>query len=524
MRKVLIWALPCLLAASALSATDKTYELLRAPHVKYVLRVQLTQGKALEFADDDRPNFRTLSDASVFVISDQADLVYRDFNPFRVSISVDQKAEPDPNFGSIVKLLDATATAVGNLGSPIPGAAPTAAMGSPAPTPSVAPRDAVDRLAEISQGLGSITGNSAGIPSFQAQNQMTTPEALSWLEESLDVMSGELTKDQTNEQLCGVFDNQLKVLQSLIDSPVVSVGDFKLWESSSTDATGVASVRERITEKTAFITQQQVQVTDILKEISRISRIQNGPICRNISVSSFALAIDVTRRINEVVSRRERLKADLVKLNKYLEKFEDRTTWREGPLSDYIFFKPTADFQNSRELSVAVVSRKLTSGNEGFEIQEEPPVKRTIRIRKYSLLVPEASAGPIYTDLSFPKYGTRVEGGQTLVTRLKDEKYPAQAAVLLNISFRLPVDSFIYPGLQIGMSTAKDYPGLLLGIHSRFTFPRALSIGYGWLFTRHKDLGTLRVDSPVASQAAIDADLTSKTAPTAHYLTVQLSF
>jgi hypothetical protein len=133
------------------------------------------------------------------------------------------------------------------------------------------------------------------------------------------------------------------------------------------------------------------------------------------------------------------------------------------------------------------------------------------------------SAAMIMTDLKFPKWGTKEEGGKTVVASAGEDDFPASGAVAVNFVCRCWTGGYVYPALQVGVTTAKEYPGFLLGAGLRFTRPRALSLVFGKILTWQNELVGLEVGDEVSGTAEIESHL-QRRSKTANYVGIQYNF
>jgi hypothetical protein len=468
------------------SATDTTYELLSAPHVHGTLTLQLNSDKKLLYLRDSDPNYRTLQDNTAFVIDDQIDLVFHGFNPFLVTISSTEKTEADPNFGSLAKFLDAAQ----KLG-----------------------------LFQTESGTAGMSASSA-LAGLEERSEKGTE-----LTKLLTI--GQSLKAAINDTDCTAYNKLhegLSDLRNNLGTIVVSKQTFDTWTESSNNPSGVKEVRDDILKRVETFAQLEKAMKEILSAIDQLAAkgaSPNEPRCDRFRASTLALAVDVSHKISEVMALRREISSKLQDLRKYLASFEDKTAWRTD--GDYIFLRPTSDFNNVKLLTVNVRKRTMNGGDNDFEIVEEDPVSTTFRLRQHSLLVPEVGVAVVATDLDFPKYGTEEKDGKILVKDAGDDEDPIKAAMMLNLTWRAHRTLPVFPGLQIGLTQTESYPGLLAGINFRFVYPRPFSLSVGRLFAWYKDLETLKPGDPITGTADIEKDL-ERHMKQATYFAIQYTF
>lgn len=496
-RLTLFLALFC--SAQVLLATDRTYELLTAPHVRDKIRIQLSADrKGIEYQKDEEARFADLAEGITFALHDQADIVFRDFNPFLYSVSSSQKMEPDPNFGSIVKFLDAARATGENL---------TGLFAA---------------ILELPGGGASDCDDLASDPG-------------------------------PNCKSLARFKCLLEKAAKLSNDDEIDQDDFKAWRDDSTSAVGVRKAREAIDAKIDKLSDNTKSLAATLAEIEKLRTSisfeacpgQCTGECRKAcgetpsreceesctrSCSGFDLEIallysDVQKTGEVSLKSKNELKTALKDLSDKLKSnYESPAAWREDHPSDYIIAKPKGDPENVNLFTVTIKDRKFVADNGTFKIEEKEATSKTFRLRKYSALVPEIGGGVLYSNLKYPRYGTEQKDGKTLVKKIKDENADLSAAVVLNMYTRLGFDSFVYPGFQIGVANAKDFPGFLFGFQARFTRPRALSISAGALVTWYKDLDQLKPGQEISGTAALEEDLELKRAPVSAYFGIQYNF
>ncbi len=500
-RLTLFLALLC--GAQGLLATDRTYELLTAPHVRDKIRIQLSADrKGIEYQKDQETRFADLAEGTTFALHDQADIVFRDFNPFLYSISTSQKTEPDPNFGSIVKFLDAAQATAGNL------------------TP---------RMAAFIEGISD--------------------------DEDCDTYASD---PGPNCKSLERFECLLKKAVKLSADFGVSQTDFNTWKADSTSAAGVRQTRTAIGKKVDGLSTSIKELADTLGKIDKLrdslvfeactgqctkdcqdqcrSTLAKGSEelkqcendcpkdCTGSNLEIALLYTDVQKTGDVALQAKRELKAGLEKLSKTLEPYQPESAWREDHPSDYIIAKPKGDPENVILFTVTIMDRSFGIDNGILKVEEKVATTTTFRLRKYSALVPEIGGGMLFSNLKYPRYGTEQKDGKTLVKKIKDENADLSAAVVLNMYTRLGYDSFVYPGFQLGVTNAKDFPGFLFGFQARFTRPRALSISAGALVTWYKDLDQLKPGQEISGTAALEEDLELKRAPVSAYFGIQYNF
>ena len=253
--------------------------------------------------------------------------------------------------------------------------------------------------------------------------------------------------------------------------------------------------------------------------------------CAAIASDVLVDYLSITSTAGEILTRKRALKKALDDVVKNLEPLvATDDDWRgEDELTDYALTRFTPTFETDRTVSVTAIRRTIEVKDGVLTVGAADATKRdvTFLVKRDSFFVAERAAAAVYNQLKYPQYGTaKNDAGETVVERSKDDHDPINAAMMLNLVMRTPrMGSVAYPMLQIGVSTAKDFPGLLAGIGLRFTQPSAFSLSVGGMITRYKDLdGTLKEGQTVEGTADIEAHLEYKWSPVVLYGAIQIKF
>ena len=180
-----------------------------------------------------------------------------------------------------------------------------------------------------------------------------------------------------------------------------------------------------------------------------------------------------------------------------------------------------------KDVVVKVIKRDINT-EDGIKvtISEKEDASKSIRVRALSRVITEFGAGILFTNLSFPRYGTDVINGQQVVTRAGDDRVTFIPATMLNIIINAG-KSFIHPLIQLGIATGQNRPSLFVGTGARAIKPLnhfAFSLGPIWSWEQRPDKLILN-ESIVTGTADIERDLKYffKERP-AFYLGIQYSF
>lgn len=310
-----------------------------------------------------------------------------------------------------------------------------------------------------------------------------------------------------------------KKLDKFLEAPDIDAKTVIAWTS---DATGYSKTKIVLSQIQETASKVGASATAIRDDITVIKSLQRDG-CSNIDTDKLK---GLLSQAAAAVAARDKLKAALDEIAKRLDVLVSATDkWRDGaaPLSDYELDVSKDTFQKNK-LTLSVVRREYTLKEGVLTVTSRPAVNHTFIVRHYCLLCPDTAAAAIYSDLRYPSYGTKQVGGATVVDRVSTSSGRVDAAVLLGLVCRCWSPTFVYPQVHVGISSAKDFPGFLIGAGLRFTNLKDFSISGGRMFTWYKDLDKLTVGGPVSGTAELNSDLRLKRAPTTWYGALQYSF
>lgn len=478
------WILPWLIVFP-LFATDTTNELLTAPLIKEKMAFRIN-GDTMVVAVDGTNTFVDVVDGVAFVMKQQRDMTFREFNPFLYTISTTEKTEKDPNFGSIAGLLDAIQKM----------ATPTQSIAAGEETPKTPDeirnetnkrlRKALDKIREKSESIG-------------------------------------LDADCTAYKALRI---DLNDLHNAMTSPFIDANEVNGWVAAATTAQGVGDVQGKIDAVVGQLNDNVTLMKDLDLAIAKryIPGKQGEDECGKVHASTFALVYEISRRLSTAISAHAKLAEDLGTLSTNLKPFANPNNWRPENKTEYIFYRPTPSMDDIKIATISIKPRKFSVGaGPSLKVVEETAVTRSVRFRHYTVIVPEMSAAVIKTDLKFPKYGTEEVGGVIKIKSAGTDDFPAAGAVVLNGVCRCWSSTFVYPELQFGVTNSKDYPGFIIGGGFRFTYPRPLSVVAGYIYTWTKDLVGKKVGDVVSGTADLEAALQRKS-KRGSYIGIQYSF
>ena len=153
--------------------------------------------------------------------------------------------------------------------------------------------------------------------------------------------------------------------------------------------------------------------------------------------------------------------------------------------------------------------------------EDAKAVEATLHFEKFSRFVAEVRPAVVFTDLSFPKYGTETnDAGEQVVAKNDDETFSKiNAGVMINFNYNVGDDEWV-PFFQIGTGPSKKYPILFSGAGVRINDKIMVSGGAAWTWVN--ELSSLNIGDVVSGTAAIDEDQAFKfTTTPKFYLSLQ---
>ena len=519
----------CLLSGSIAAASDETQKLLDGKRVEDVLQFSVTKGKDAPTiayrVDNTSPG--VLHDGDTFVALGAIDLTYKNFNPFTISVTSTETAAPDPNQKAVGDFLDAL---LGFSKIIAPGSEKAGGIGRrPA---SAAAGDEKNCLTDFKTCSSDV---DAEVALALARNPKTDTKAMK------DDLVDKRCRVALEECLrCGGFKAAMRRATAVVTdaaTPVVTAEDLARWIRDANGRAGIRSVRGFIPAGgTEFplgsVARKQKDVKDVIDGLTKakeqLASLTTATDNCSSSVGTLSALFAAAADFDDVLAANKRLLASLDGIIKMLDDYASKT-WRAGDAadSDLVFRQAESDAAQVKTIGLTFRIQKYAIDKDANTISGTTDVEatRSLVLRRWRRLVPEVGVAAVYNDLRYPKYATgKNEAGQLIVKKTTDSSN-VDAAITMNLLCNCFGGSFLYPGLQVGVSKAKDYPGILGGIVFRFAQPKQLSFAIGRMLTWYKDLDdTLHADGPVLSDADLQVHLKRRRAPTALYLAVQYNF
>ncbi len=471
-------------------AQDSTAEALKAKRVKDFIRLQ-SFGSGddfrLQYQRDDKTDdsFRNLTAqgfGTSFLSSDGMQLRFRSFNPLRYSLAVEVEELDDENFKALEQIVDALL----NLGQSIEGASET--------KESLPEENDSRRAAVVSECL-------------QVQNLHKA------LADLLSILQNKLVKQ---EEIKAWVDGAKKA-----DGTVIHEGALGY--------DGVHMVRAEINTK---IKATQAAIKEAEKNLKSIINVRASANSRNHAARSgsaaecdaaiataIQLSLAVSLTYKDSIEGMRTLLDSLKRLDAVLEPydFDEKNRIQEkwaldenNKRNDYIVMPYDPKEGKRTEVELTLIRRDLKRKGDTIEFEDREAVSTSLSLRKYSTIVPEIGAGLLWSDLKIARYGTEEVGGQTQLVLAREDKLGSQATLVGNFLFRTGGDSFVHPGLQIGVGTGEETPALIYGVVLRFTAPKHVSVSFGGVTTWTRQLDKLKIGDSISGTAELEADLDRK--------------
>jgi hypothetical protein len=272
---------------------------------------------------------------------------------------------------------------------------------------------------------------------------------------------------------------------------------------------------------------------DLAQIRTTYSALQNNPPaqCENITAQMLVDYVEVRGTADQIIGVKEALSKQLGDLVNTLQPYltaDQENNWQGDDYNDYVIKRVTPTFSDQQNVSATVKKRTemLKDGSIVVTTDDANPITATFAVRKNSFFAAERAAAVIYNNLKYPQYGTATNAQGAMVVQRTMDHQPVNGALMLNLVMRLGTSASVaYPFLQFGVSSAKDFPGVLAGLGLRFAQPFNFSISAGGMITRYKDLdGNLKVGDTVTGTDDINKHLVYKTSPVVLYGAMQLKF
>lgn len=510
-----------LFAPAAAEAQDETKALLEAKRVADEIRVQYgsiviagkaTSEKKVQYAVDDGTTFRELKNTPTLTATDTIFLRYADFNPLTRAVSGSETSVPDPIEAQLARF---NAAAVANLTAIFPTAKFGAGIGAEKSDCAVV-RDACETMAAGLTAASQSEVRERCRENFRVCVCTAINKEVSNLQTDASAFTDEVKPDDLTSWMTmakgrqGVKDTIAAIrrkMSTINDRLQLSFASYDRLRGLDAEIMSAACKSPPVPEPTNE--SADVKKARVAQEIDDAERV------RISRLAEAKVANDAGKKLLE----------SLAALVAFLEPYAVSENWRdgEGDDTDYEFFASEPTATEKKTLTITAAEKKLALENGVVTHTASPKVESNLVLRYGRRFVPEVGAAVVYNEIRYPKYKVEEFEGQNIIASDGFDERKVEGAVTLNGFWNAGSD-FFFPGFQIGMSTAKDFPGFLAGVAFRLNRPQRWTIGFGGIVTWYEDLDKLRVGSPVANADAIKADLKRRRSPTELYFALQYTF
>lgn len=510
MRKYLFLML--LLQASLCMAQDPTDELLGSKVVRNYIHFTLSDKKLLYQLDGnkDKKTHKQMKETlsvTVPLNENQVALSFDFLNPFVQKIIVSESTEPDGTYASLNKFFESIA----GLGSQLSAAGAAAVK-----------KDA-SGAADFQEGdTPTSTSKSKAIVA-----KLNAPSLVSWKYNFIEKQEECVLKEKLFEIL---FATDTSFYRAAEDDDIKDFFPNQILAMLS-GLSKITSVKEFATfsalMNSQYITPFEKNTSRSDENIKSLARWDYDDTfskdCDNLKRHTKSVIDNFVTDVNILQTKRKEVIAKLKELKAAIDKFLKECDPDDNTM---IVTRVNVDVEQVKIQTIKLRSIALKFEDNAISHTEDAikdELLGKVRVRSYHLIIPEFAIGGFYTDLSYPKYGTKTVDGKTAVSAPVYDKYAIVAAAHLNLIVNL--HGLINPMLQLGVGTAKELPSFLAGGGIRFSKPKHMAMTGGFLWTWRKELDKLKVDDIIENTAALDNDLKYRlTTKPAFYIGINYGF
>ena len=449
----------------AAGASAQTTDAIRAPLVKSRVRVQwdATDGKLL-VAIDDQPTFRPIGVAEVFLTPAGLVIAYPRLNPLRihaVGVRADSGLAVSGSAAAGLRVVLGMATIVT---PPRPALADRPATGTP-PTGGSDCAALVAARADAENLMGGLFGtrNTPTVAALLASWRRTIDEAFAAGQSGPVAVAAAL----------GSIDQLVRDLESR------AADDERL--TARVEAAMTAGPSADPCEASARAVYGTLRAAD--------------PRGRFVQLAALRAALTLLRQ---------------ALFREYVEPGAAKWIGAEYLLSPEV--RPAAGTPVRLAVRVSHFAFEVDGASGAPVGIEETAGSTAVVAQKFSRFATEFSVATVVSTVTPPHYGTTSNGsGQTVVASLGHERTSVSAALLGGFVCRCETGPFVAPMFQVGVTTNKDVPAILLGGGVRlFGLPKGdVALGAGWMMAWIKDLRSLEEGDVVGGTKDIEADMRS---------------
>jgi hypothetical protein len=504
MKRTLLTLLVLFVAIQVKAQSDDTEKLLDATRVDRNIVLSMV-GKEVHFSADADRRSGTIATSRTFAGTDGLIILFHNFNPLAMSITATEAKTPEP----VTKGEAGFSGGLAETLKLLPGLA-GGTNGAPAATEALTCSDANQLVAAAKMAINNLEADTL--------NANTRSK---WVKEAAGLEGVKLAKDHV-EQFLTALNARIKTVQD-------SQQSLDALDNAPQNLT--ISIKKRIKEKD----DRQAVLTALQndKKLKKLMTASEAKELRDLPAQREWLLVElkqkdklvdcwpdpsaVRRAAKSSLADGQKLADALKVLLLSLESYADKTKWSPADTDDYIVLQTETEANILNTITIKV--NPLTLTESATLTANGDPISRDIVLREYRRLVPEFGVAAVYNDLHYPKYISK--DGKVASNGVDTSN--VNAAMTMNLLCNCFGGHFVYPGLQLGVSKAKDYPGLLGGFVFRFAGVKRMAFSAGRMITWYKDLDKLKIDDP-ASDNDIKADLKLRRAKTAFYIAAQFTF
>ncbi|HSY52146.1 MAG TPA: hypothetical protein VLC46_25320 [Thermoanaerobaculia bacterium] len=535
MKYFLVLTMTALVACGALAGDDaqKLLEARRADDVIQFSFAKTGDGTSVTYRVDNRSP-GVLHDGDTFAVSHTIDLSVKDFNPFRMSVTSSETAAADPSQEAVGVFLNAF---TGSLKSFVP-TLPTNTGGGIGtqgvlPTAGTCKAATECRSKALAKELQRLKANEASAAAAKKAGKPTPPPQASTLDQDLMGCNAIAISCQECASVITTVGKAVEKLNA-IKTPAITASDVESWVSDANGLNGIRAVRSKIAGARNTLQTKITAAEDAKKNLEDLRGTQNSG-CSEINALTYIQLFTAAADLSSYLDAGHHLLQSMDDLIKMLDGYTAKT-WRTGDSSnsDLVFRQTESALDQEKPIALTFRINKyeFDKTSNTIKASSDTSIDRKFLVRRYRRFVNEVGVAGIYNSLKYPTYTAqaasaslgvqpRQASGFTVVRSQSSTN--VDAALTLNFLCNYLEDG-VYTGFQVGVSKAKDYPGLLAGLVLRFSQPTRLAVSVGGIVTRYKDLSKLVAGGDVASPDALQADLKYRTSPVALYLGVQYNF
>jgi hypothetical protein len=494
------------LAIQAHAQADDTEKLLDATRVDREIVLSMV-GQEVRFSADGGRRSGVIGTSRTFAGTDGLIVLFHNFNPLAMSITATEAKTAEPVTKGQAGFLDALTSTLKGLGGAAPGT--DRPLENPAAT-----------CANANQHVAASVTAMENVESTVLDANLRAK----WVAEAVGRDGVRAAKDEIDVFAAGLEQKiaKLKEKQQGLADIVNTAQNFR--KDIGEINTKLKSLNENLLAVTESIAESKKHKKSTTAETAELSRLHKQKFSlaadlarKEAELACWPEASELRRRVKTVLIHSQKLSDSLKTLIVSLALYANDTNWSGSNAADYILLQTETEPDVLNTITIKITPLSLTEN--GVLEAKSSPLSRDIVLREYRRLVPEFGVAVVYNDLQYPKYVSK--DGKVAANGFDSSN--VNAAMTMNLLCNCFGGHFVYPGVQLGVSKVKDYPGLMGGVAFRFAGLKRMVFSAGRMVTWYKDLNKLKISDP-ASDNDIKADLKLRRAPTAFYLAAQFTF